>query len=174
MRYQTFNFAAQYRGNPSRIDPRVPIARHMDWVKTTGTVPTAWRVPEPDNYNHAIRTPRPIVCEFVKDAVFYRDLATNKWWNVFYVPEHQVEAFRAWVDQQDTDLYWYHTKPPAIRPSRPRLYNTAQAEINVDERLFQMGYYAKLGSKYFSEDDKKLLELLGPVRNRVLDDLSEV
>ena len=174
MPYKEFNFAAHYRGNPGRIDPRVAIAKHMSWTKTGGIVPTAWRVPEPDNYNHAIRTPRPTVCEFIKDAVFYKELTTNKWWNVFYVLPEQTEDFRAWVDEQDTDLYWYHTKSPAVRQNRPRLYNTPQAEISVDERLFQMGYYAKLSSKYFSEDDKKLLELLGPIRDRALEGLGEV
>lgn len=174
MSYQKFDFAAQYRGNPNRIDPRIAIARHMAWIKATGLAPTVWRVPEPDNYNHAIRTHRPVACDFVKDAVFYKDLATNKWWNVFYVPQDQTEAFRAWVDQQNTDFYWYHNKAPAPRLTRNILYNTPHAELNTEERLFQMGYYAKLSSKYFSEDDKKLLELMGPIRNRVLEGLEEV
>jgi len=169
MSYQVVNFAAVYRGNQNRIDPRVAIARHLEWSKNTGYgLPTPWRVPEPDNYNHAIRTTHPVACDFIKDAVFYRDLTTNKWWNVFYVPTAQDTDFRAWVEQQDLDIYWFHTKAPAIREERRRLYNAANGEINTDERLFQMGYYADLSSKYFSDDDKKLLELMGPVRNRVL------
>ena len=50
------------------------------------------------------------------------------------------------------------------------LYNRKNSpEMTAEERLYTMGYFAKLHSKYFSEDDTMLLERLGPIRTEVLE-----
>lgn len=178
MSYIEFDYNAQYRGRQNGVDVRVPIARHINWTQNTnpGTTIREWRVPEPDNYNYAIRTAKPVYCKFIKDAVFYKELATNKWWNVFYVPQEQIKEFDAWARAQDMDYLWYHTKPAKIKPYKKMLYNTKKGDISTEERLFQMGYYATLRDKYFTDaNDKTLLDRLGPVRDCVLNmDLDEV
>lgn len=176
MSYREFDFNAQYRGNPNRVDVRAPIARHIGWIKNSNAnIPRDWTCPEPDNYNYAIRTTKPIYCEFINDAVFYRDLETNRWWNVFFVPKDKIEKFDIWARQQDIDFLWYHTKPPKVKPVKKLLGNRKGAELSTEERLFQMGYYAKFKNKYLTDaSDKMLLDRLGPVRDCVLQGPSEV
>lgn len=169
MTYEICDYSRIYKGMPNRIDPRVAIARHIGWINTHNYgYPVPWRVPEPVNYNYAVRSGRPIECKFIQDQVFYRTETDSRWWTVYYVPEDSLAAFDSWVKQQPIDYLWFHTRPPAIRTNQRLLYNKKAAEINVNERLFQMGYYAKLGSKYFVDDDHALLSIMGPVRDRVL------
>jgi hypothetical protein len=102
-------------------------------------------------------------------SVFYRE--NSLWWSIYIISAEQHTAILAWAKNLEIDIFWYNSKLPRRRASRGLLHNTKCAEINTEERLFQMGYYSKLQSKYFSDDDRKLLSLLGPVRDRVLSDL---
>ena len=158
---------------PAYKDPRVPIARHIDWVKTYSKEPV-FTSPEPDNYNRACYAKNRMECKFIKDQVFYRDLTTdNTWWTVYYVPESQQHEFDCWIMNQNYLLVWRMEKTVKLRGPIPLLYARKNTDITENERLFQMGYYAKLGSKYFSEDDTMLLERLGPAR-AVVNSLEEV
>lgn len=174
MSYQTIDHHAQNRGHPERLDPRTALARHIGWHALTNTASYSdFTYPEPINYNYAVRAQRLIHCDFVRNSVFYRDLTENKWWSLYVVEKSAIRQFFDWVKLQPIDIFWFNRTPPQPRRVKRILYNTKPADINGNERLFQMGYYSKLQSKYFSEDDKKLLELLGPVRDRVLEGLGE-
>lgn len=158
---------------PAYKDPRIPIARHIDWIKTY-TIESTFTSPEPDNYNRAVYALTPIECKFIKDQVFYRDLTKhNTWWTVYYVPQDQLENFDSWIKTQNYQLFWLMEKTVKLRSPMHLLYARKNSDITDNERLFQMGYYAKLGSKYFSEDDTMLLERLGPAR-AVVNGLEEV
>lgn len=150
-------------------DPRFPIAYHIGWTRPTQKLETDWSTPEPDNYNRAILARKPIECEFVRDAVYYFDAERSAWWTVYCVPKDQLDQFDQWVQEQDYQLRWYQPHPAATRCRKGLLYNRKNgSEMTTEERLYTMGYYAKLSSKYFSDDDRKLLERLGPVRTELL------
>jgi hypothetical protein len=172
MTFRIYNFAKMSRSSPSRIDPRMPLARHMAWIPSTNRFsPSPWRVPEPCHYNYAVRGPRALDCAFIRNQVFYREENTTLWWSLYFVPQDRADEFKLWAHSQDIDIYWYNNKQPQIRDYQRLLHNTACAELNDHERLFQMGYYANLRSKYFVDDDTELLSIMGPVRDRVLNDL---
>jgi hypothetical protein len=152
---------------PAYRDPRTPIAFHIGWIKTYAK-DIIFSLPEPDNYNRAVCCLRPVECKFINDQVFYRDLTTNLWWTVLYVPEDQINQFDAWVLQQNYLLSWSVQRATRIREQQGLLYARKNSDITVNERLFQMGYYAKLRDKYFALNDKMLLERLGPARAEVI------
>ena len=155
---------------PPYKDPRIPIARHMDWSKTH-TKESYLSQPEPDNYNRSLCAKKPIECKFIKDQVFYKDYKEDLWWTVYYVPETQEAAFDVWVRKQNFLLYWHISKATKVRPRVPLLAARKNSDITDNERLFTMGYYAKLNSKYFSElSEDWLLAKLGPVRTEILTD----
>lgn len=172
MTYEICNHAKIYKGLKNRIDPRVPIARHIAWQATTNSgTPSPWHVPEPNNYNYAVRGPRAYDCAFLQDQVFYREENSRRWWSVYYVTQDKIPQFEAWARQQSIDYLWFNSRAVPIRQNQRLLWNTKCAELNDSERLFQMGYYANLRSKYFIDDDTELLSIMGPVRDRVLDGL---
>lgn len=169
MTFHIHNFAKMSRGSPKRIDPRVALARHMGWqAHTNHYSPTPWRVPEPCHYNYAVRAGRPLNCEFIRNQVFYKDTDLKLWWSLYFVTEEHAQAFKLWAHAQPIDIYWFNSKQPVVKDYQRLLHNTACAELNDNERLFQMGYYANLRSKYFVDDDTELLSIMGPVRDRVL------
>ena len=175
MSYQTIDYAKLSRRDVLKCDPRVAIARHMDWQPNYNSkAAVAWTLPEPVNYNRAVCGPRPIECKFITNNIFYRDEKTQKWWSVYYVTEQLQAKFEDWIKLQDIEIYWFNCKPVRMREHQKLLYNIKNGEINTNERLFQMGYYAKLGSKYFADaNDTMLLDRLGPIRDRVYDRAEE-
>jgi hypothetical protein len=151
-------------------DPRFPIADHIGWTRPTLKLETDWSTPEPDNYNRAIMASKPILCPFLKDSVFYRDNVRSAWWSVYLVPPDQIEVFNEWFDQQEHIIRWHQPHPAAIRCRKGFLYNRKNgSDITAEERLFCMGYYAKLSSKFFADDDAPLLKRMGTVRADLLD-----
>lgn len=170
MKYRICNHASMSRSSPSRIDPRLELAWQMGWTPNTNKqTPTAWRIPEPIHYNYAVRGPRAIDCPFIRNQIFYKK--DGLWWSLYFVQPEQAGIFEPWIQSQDIDIYWFNSKMPRISEHQRLLWNTPCAELNDHERLFQMGYYADLRSKYFTDaNDTILLDLLGPIRNRVLED----
>lgn len=170
MSYRIIDYASQYRGSTTRIDPRAALARHMGWQTPTNMITASeFNSPEPPNYNYAVRGPRAQICDLSSHTVFYRE--DSLWWSLYIVSGQKHQEMLAWADNLDIDIFWFNSKLPRRRSGRGLLFNTKCADINTEERLFQMGYYSKLQSKYFSDDDRKLLSLLGPVRDRVLEGL---
>lgn len=155
-------------------DPRVPIAMHMGWQRQQGRE-VLFNNPQPDNFNRALLAKKPIECKFIANNVFYRDLITNNWWSVYYVPWNngdtfdleagcQIKEFDAWMNSQDYLLAWRNYRPAALRPGKELLYVRKGGEITVNERLWTMGYYTKLHDKYFSDNSKMLESRLGSAR----------
>lgn len=154
-------------------DPRFPIAQHIGWVRPTHNE-TEYFVPEPDNYNRAVMAPKPLECPFIEDQVFYRDLERNAWWSIYYVPQHLANRYDLWINNQTVIYRWWQPNPAAMRQRRPLLYNRINShEMTTNERLYTMGYYANLHSKYFSDDDTILFSRLGSARANLLENLPE-
>lgn len=159
---------------PAYKDPRIPIARHIDWHKTYAKE-VEFTKPEPDNYNRAVCADRRLECNFIKDHVFYHDFSldrSEKWWTVYYVPDHKIKQFDDWIKQQQFDLLWVSARTAKINDRKPLLYARKNSDMTLNERLYTMGYYKKLENKYFSDNNKMLLERLGPAR-AALNDLSK-
>lgn len=145
-------------------DPRIAISQHIAWAKPYST-DTEYSVPEPDNFNYAILADSPRECSFLKNQVLYKCSKLKSWWSVYLVPESQLEDFILWLKDQKYKFFWSNARSPKLRQRRPHLWTKkSQPELTDDERLFQMGYYAKLRDKYFSEDDTMLLERIGSAR----------
>lgn len=96
------------------IDPRLPVARHIGWTKLAGSE-TMFSVPEPDNYNRAILTKKPVECVFVEDQVIYKDLNKDMWITLLYIPDEQLGEYNAWTMRLKPEAYWQHTQAPKIR-----------------------------------------------------------
>ena len=103
-----------HRPKRDYIDPRLLVARHIGWTKIAGSE-TIFSVPEPDNYNRAILTQRPVECVFIEDQVIYKDLNKNMWITLMYVTEEQLGEYNAWLNRLQPDAYWQHTQAPKIR-----------------------------------------------------------
>jgi len=150
-------------------DPRIRIAQHLNWTRVS-TTETTFSVPEPDSYNRAFRSALPVECKFIKDNVFYRDLQTDNWWNVYYVPEDKIKEFDIWQQLQPWDVAWRHNRVPVLRQRRHLLWvRNNLPDLSLNERLFTMGYYSDLSKKYFAEDDTFLLNRVGTARDTIYD-----
>jgi hypothetical protein len=98
-------------------DPRVPVARHIGWQKLFGTE-TVYCTPEPDNYNKAILTAKPVECVFIEDQVIYKDIVKGLWCTLMYVPEDQMGEYETWMNRLQPDAHWQHKNPPKIRTKK--------------------------------------------------------
>lgn len=156
-------------------DPRPEIAKHIGWEKKQGPN-TEWSVPEPDNYNRAVYADRILICEHIQDQVTYKCKDTGGWWTVLHVPKNRNAIFEAWLTKQPWLVRWNYEYAPAVRNMKKILTpDNIRSDITLPERLFAMGYYAKLHDKYFSEGtDDWLLSRMGPIRDCVLNDPSKV
>ena len=96
------------------IDPRIIVARQIGWQKLA--CETSYSVPEPDNYNRAVITDRPVECRAVEDQVIYKD--KNGWITLLYVPEDQHDEYDSWLAKLKPKAYWQHTKPPKLKNKR--------------------------------------------------------
>ena len=105
-------------GKPKReyTDPRIPIARHIAWSKVIGE--TTHTIPEPDNYNRAVITDKPVECLGIEDQVIYLDRNKQHWVTVLYVPEEQFAEYDLWLARLKPTAHWQHSKPPKIRKQR--------------------------------------------------------
>lgn len=98
------------------IDPRIPIARQLAWTKLTGDTP--YSVPEPDNYNRAIISDKPVECKFVEDQVIYKDTNKNHWVTVMLVNDDSISEYNLWLDRVKPRAHWQHTRAPKIKKQR--------------------------------------------------------
>lgn len=174
------NFVVNLKVRPipmirSQTDPRIVIAKHIGWEKKTNKF-TEWHTPEPDNYNRAVLAPTIIECGFIRDHVFHYDSAYKLWWTIYYVPPDARPHFDNWLLEQAWHIRWYFDHAVQVRERRKLLTpDNIRSDVTDNERLFTMGYYANLHSKYFSEGtDDWLLSRMGTIRDCVLNDPSEV
>jgi hypothetical protein len=165
-RYMFWTYSPELKDKHDFPDPRIPIARHIAWTKTTNP-DTEFFTPEPDNYNRAIFTEKITECTLVEDQVIYYDKVRQGWLTIMYVPDEQIQEIDAWITQSNKLAVWCHLKPPRIKPRRNLLW--ARGNIRDDtqtdnERLYTMGYYENLKVKYFSDDTTYVDSLLGEAR----------
>lgn len=165
MSYQVCDYCALGSHHRKGRDIRAAVAAYMGWVKSYRTISDSTGL-EPDNYNKGVLALKPVDCPFVRDAVYYKDLKTNKWWSIYYVPPEQEQEFLAWVDKQLIEEYWFHTSPGPIRSRRPLMWvRNNRSGLTDNERLYTMGYYEELSRKYFSQGlEDWLLTRVGTAR----------
>lgn len=159
----------------NRDDPRIAIARHIGWIKPISNE-TEFSLPEPDHYNYAGLASCPIDCEFIADQVFYQDKKTKLWWSVYYVTEQDNDAFLDWSESIEFIQCWTPFRSSRMRNRRGLLYvkgKVADYNQTDNERLYTMGYYEKLKSKYFDDDTKIVDSLLGSARASLKDYVPE-
>ena len=130
-------------------DPRIAIAKHIGWTRPLSTI-TDYSLPEPDNYNYAVLNALPWDCPVIEDQVFYQDKKSSSWWTVYYVPDEKLQEFLAWADPLPFEQCWaVPRRPSKMRTQRTLLHTRAQAvEQTAEERLFTMGYYDSLQTKF--------------------------
>jgi len=137
-------------------DPRLAIAKHIGWQRSN-TGETEFHTPEPDNFNYAMHSTRPLLCPVIADTVAYKSEELGGWWSVYCVPDRQLLDFYAWAEQQDVDLYWSNPRASRKRSTRPLLWTRkAQPELTDQERLYTMGYYDNLQTKFNIDISHKL------------------
>lgn len=175
MSYQIIDYGKLSKRDVMKFDPRVAIARHMCWQPNYNPTSLAtWSIPEPVNYNRAVRAAKPIECKFIENSIFYRDERTGSWWSVYYLLDPVKDQFEEWVKLQDIEIYWFNSKTPRVREQQRLMFSRANSDITDNERLFQMGYYETFGSKYFADADSKSMSVrLGPIRDKVYDRAEE-
>jgi len=129
-------------------DPRIAIAKHMGWTRPIGQV-TEYSLPEPDNYNYAGLSVKPIECPFLSHQIFYQPNKTKLWWSVYYVTEENNEEFLAWSENIEYLQCWTPFKSTRLREQRPMLWTRANvSEQTLPERLYTMGYYDELQKEF--------------------------
>jgi len=164
-------------------DPRLPVTKHIEWTLPTG--PSTYTGAEPDNYNLAIYTHRPIDLVFIADQCFYRVdkiVSRRKYqgWMSLYVAEERLQTilFNREILKLQPWAVWRYPHAKLIREKR-QLVNREVTYINrqgdnfsTEERLWQQGYYEKLRTKYF--DDEAFFKVVGTPRGSVLSYQPEV
>lgn len=161
-------YSSNYTGPQTLIDPRIPVARHLAWTKSS-TPYTEYSIPEPENYNRAIFTTKPIELTWIRDQVIYKDAYRNGWITLCFLPESQVKKFDDWVLLMDM-TYWRHIKPGNIKIHKPMLQRGASVnDMSLDERLLTMGHYKNLVVKYFDGDPQYVRSRLGEARANLTD-----
>jgi len=165
-RFVYWTYSYEFKGKKDFIDPRIAIARHIGWKKSTCDV-TDYPTPEPDNYNRAIFTRKLWECPLVEDQVVYYDQNKQGWMTVLYVPQEDIIAVDRWIQNLPTIAVWRHLKPPKIKQQRGMLWvrdNISDNNMTDNERLYTMGYFDELKVKYFSDDTEYVDSLLGTAR----------
>jgi hypothetical protein len=165
-------YSSQHIGPRNLIDPRLLVARHIDWHKSSTGI-TEYSIPEPENYNRAVWSIKPMEFTWLQDQVIYRDTYRSGWITLCYLPQDQIEKFDEWAVLMDM-TYWRHLKSPALRIQRPMLERGAGvSNMSLDERLLTMGHYKNLVVKYFDGDANYVRGRLGEARANLKDLLKD-
>jgi hypothetical protein len=144
-------------------DPRLPIAKHIGWERPIGA-DTDFHVPEPDNYNYAVKADKPMECPHVDFHVYYKD-PDGAWWTTYIVTEKNKDAFIAWAEPIEFQLCWVNPRSPKQRTRRKMLWvKKAAPELTLNERLYTMGYFDKFSTKYVDGAGEILTARMGTLR----------
>ena len=95
-------------------DPRVAIAEHIGWTKPTITRATEWAGLEPDNYNFAVLTTRPMDIPFLDESVIYKS-TRNQWYTIFRVDAEEERDVINYLADKDYLAVWRNGRATAIR-----------------------------------------------------------
>lgn len=166
--YMKWYYSPEYKTSRVLPDPRVPIARLIQWTRGSNGE-TVYTVPEPDNFNRAVFTRRPIECKFIKNQIIYKSEYHQGWFTVCLVSAEQMAEFEAWAGANALAL-WRHMKPAALKRPRLLLERTEYyKELSTNERLLTMGYYKNFAIKYFEGDTAIVKSLIGEARANLID-----
>lgn len=166
-------------------DPRVKVARHLEW-RDTNVKASTWAGVEPDNYNFAIFDQRPHDLAFVENQVFYKIDETYSchrirgWMSLYYITDANLhQEFYKSVNEIQPGAYWYYPRSRSLR-TKQSIYDREnnykrKSDVNftTEERLWQLGYFEKLQRKYF-DGDERFIKVLGTPRSAVQNYLPEV
>ena len=167
---------------PSLPDPRIAVTRHMAWQ-----IPTSISLSvgvEPDNYNFGIFDSKPYDLKFIQHQCWYKidQMFKRKrviGWVSLYVAEERLQAilFNREMLKLQPQAVWRYDKAKLVRPKKTELqrekfhYKRTDGFLTTEERLYQMGYYEKLKTKYF--DDEALFKVVGTPRGAVQNPIQE-
>lgn len=174
-KFMYWTYSYEFQGKKDFQDPRVLIARHTGWKKTT-CEDTEYPIPEPDNFNRAMATVKLTECPLIEDQVIYYDNQKKCWINVMYVPDELRVEIDRWISAQLTIAVWRHLKSPRLKQQRNLLWtrhNISDTNQTDNERLYTMGYYEDLKVKYFNDDAAYVDSLLGTARAILSDPIPE-
>jgi hypothetical protein len=130
------------------IDPRIPLARHIEWSRPSTSF-TDFSTPEPDNYNYAVLADRAYDCDFIRNQVFYHDVARRGWIGLYMVSDVVNMRFVRWYNLLAWRAVWHNRRYVPVRPRRSLLWNRAgSSEYTDNELLYTMGYYRNFIHKY--------------------------
>ena len=159
-----------FYGVKNLVDPRVPIAKHLNW---TPSVTTAWSQPEPDNFNASLFSSVPLEYPKAKHQVFYKDNIRNGWFSVYYIKPTLSLDWDEWYRTQPYWAKWYSTKHAAFRNKLTLLKedktHRQTRDLSYNERLYQMKYYEKL--KYKCDDGNIVDVRVGQPKQGLLDSI---
>jgi hypothetical protein len=117
MKYKQSYWTYEKTTRKEFTDPRIPIAKHIGWIKYSGDE-TTFTIPEPDNYNRAVFTDTAVECPFVENQVIYKDSVKNGWVCVMLVADEQAGEYTAWLERLAPRAHWHHTKAPKLKKTR--------------------------------------------------------
>lgn len=143
-----WHYSPNYLGLKTLVDPRIAIAKHLDWRSITKN--TTWTQPEPDNYNAAIFSSLPLDYAEARHQVFYRSDYHKGWFSVYYIKPSLIETYHDWIQTQPCWATWFTVKPAAFRYKLTILENKPHRQtrdLSESERLYQMNYYNRLKYK---------------------------
>jgi hypothetical protein len=94
-------------------DPRVAIADHIGWQKPYLDF-TEWRGLEPDNYNCAVLSDKPIDIPFLDEAVVYK---YNRQWCTIFRLDHveEEQAVIEYLMDKDYQAIWRNPRATDLR-----------------------------------------------------------
>ena len=161
-------YGENYHGPRNLLDPRIAIAQHLNWHKSTIAY-TEFTLPEPDNYNRAIYTEQPMDFSWIENQVIYKNPHGPGWFSVFYIPSDQLQEYDHYMTLMDYTR-WLHYRPSGFKIYKPMLMRGAtKADMGPNERLLTMGYYKKFIVKYLDGDTTIVKSRLGEARANLAD-----
>jgi hypothetical protein len=94
-------------------DPRIAIANHIGWVKPYLDF-TEWRGLEPDNYNCAVLSDKPMDIPFLDEAVVYK--YNRQWCTIFRLDDAEEEsAVIEYLMDKDYQAIWRNPRSTNLR-----------------------------------------------------------
>jgi hypothetical protein len=167
-----WTYSRQYTGLHNLVDPRIAVARHIEWYRPS-TNTTNYTIPEPENYNRAVFSSKPIEFTWAKYQVIYKDQSRNGWITACWLTAEECAKFDLWAADNDM-TYWRHLRWGQPRKPKPMLERgSTKAEISLDERLLTMGYYKNFVVKYFNDSPHIVKNRLGEARANLADLLND-
>lgn len=153
-----WSYHSQHRDLNLTFDPRVAIARHIDWAQT-GSKQTSWSIPEPENYNFCLVAKKPIENNLARAACWYLHDKTHLWISCYYAPAVASIDLVRWVYKQDYMAYWQPVRRLSYK-SRERLLDQGvrknNKEVPLNHLLLFQNVYDSL--KYKCDDYDTIVE----------------